>query len=569
MHLTPKLDIHIELLRASRAAVSNVPTGGGVRINKLTRTYYLQCLQNPLFRQTRPFSSNGGWTNDPHPGKSPTTELQPARSRKDKDNAESSPEAPFPLNLGPAAAFTAGSSVFGIAVSTLIGLGIVFFGGVAYASWYKKNVLDKIETAFSAGYEPALELANHSTPRDPDIPQGLDCDMEEPWIRHLPRREDQDRINRIVHGKEVGHYFLILGPKGTGKTTMFFDAMRAFFRLRLGKTLNYHYNEDSVTGLFQRSDPREGGPALDIERAMDQVEKVAAKHARRIGKPLVMIINNVHLFKNNDEGRNLILQLQQRAEAWAAVGILTLVFSSDDFWPFRVLRRNGTRMRVHSVDDLNFHESMHALEDMRMDSRRPHEDHETLETVVSTVGGRLSNLAKAAKRTDIVRYTKRLFHVEKAWLLSQIGLIGDLDGDVQGQQKWSLCSWLLLREFVKVRQEQEQEKEIQEATSAGEKNDIDLRELPLPKIPYHKCCQIMKRPDFLEELDRLNIIAIDINHDVRPDSMLLLNAAREVVEEEGFDKVLGDVADRLKEIGSLQRTRELSFKDVKDGNRYG
>ena len=55
------------------------------------------------------------------------------------------------------------------------------------------------------------------------------------------------------------------------------------FRLRLGKALNYEYNEDTQTGLFQRRDPREGevesirychtsieastgGPALDIER---------------------------------------------------------------------------------------------------------------------------------------------------------------------------------------------------------------------------------------------------------------------------------------------------------------
>lgn len=40
------------------------------------------------------------------------------------------------------------------------------------------------------------------------------------------------------------------------------------FRLRLGKALNYEYNEDTQTGLFQRRDPREGGPALDIERGM-------------------------------------------------------------------------------------------------------------------------------------------------------------------------------------------------------------------------------------------------------------------------------------------------------------
>jgi hypothetical protein len=30
------------------------------------------------------------------------------------------------------------------------------------------------------------------------------------------------------------------------------------FRLRLGKSLNYEYNEDTQTGVFQRRDPREG-----------------------------------------------------------------------------------------------------------------------------------------------------------------------------------------------------------------------------------------------------------------------------------------------------------------------
>lgn len=29
-------------------------------------------------------------------------------------------------------------------------------------------------------------------------------------------------------------------------------------RLRLGKALNFEYNEDTQTGLFQRRDPREG-----------------------------------------------------------------------------------------------------------------------------------------------------------------------------------------------------------------------------------------------------------------------------------------------------------------------
>lgn len=37
------------------------------------------------------------------------------------------------------------------------------------------------------------------------------------------------------------------------------------FRLRLGKALNFEFNEDTQTGLFQRRDPREGhNPASSI-----------------------------------------------------------------------------------------------------------------------------------------------------------------------------------------------------------------------------------------------------------------------------------------------------------------
>ena len=117
---------------------------------------------------------------------------------------------------------------------------------------------------------------------------------------------------------------------------MIFDAMRTIaadgvavcdahpdlevFRLRLGKALNFEYNEDSQTGVFQRRDPREGGPALDIERALNKLEKVALRLARRTGRPLVLIVSNIHLFKNDEDGRNMLLQLQQKAEAWAASG---------------------------------------------------------------------------------------------------------------------------------------------------------------------------------------------------------------------------------------------------------
>ena len=40
------------------------------------------------------------------------------------------------------------------------------------------------------------------------------------------------------------------------------------FRLRIGKALNFKFNEDSQTLLFKRKDPRDGGTVLDIERGL-------------------------------------------------------------------------------------------------------------------------------------------------------------------------------------------------------------------------------------------------------------------------------------------------------------
>ncbi|KAG2015592.1 hypothetical protein CC2G_008849 [Coprinopsis cinerea AmutBmut pab1-1] len=303
------------------------------------------------------------------------------------------------------------SPVLDAVLTTFIGLGAVFFGGIAYMRWYKANVLDKIEEAFKAGYDPALELAKAQPGRksksgdDDDDP----FDSDEPWTGDL-RRKEQDLIDMIVHGEEAGHYFMLLGPKGSGKGTMIFDSMAAnqadgvsfcdahpdleVFRLRLGKALNYEFNEDTQTGLFQRRDPREGGAPLDIERALNKLEKVALQAAKDRGKPWVLIINNIHYFQNDDEGRNFILQLQQKAEAWAASGILTLVFSSDEFWPFHVMRKSGSRMHVISVEDLKRSDAMQALARMRAKAGRPKESPETINETLDLVGGRLSYLSK-------------------------------------------------------------------------------------------------------------------------------------------------------------------------------
>ncbi|KAH9988026.1 hypothetical protein BJV77DRAFT_1061486 [Russula vinacea] len=426
---------------------------------------------------------------------------------------------------------------------------LAFVGGAVYYAWYKKNVLDKIELAFQGGYDPALELVVHAKNRNV-----TDSD-DEGHTKRL-RRKEQDTLDHIIHGEETGYYYMILGCKGTGKTTMILDAMQAnqaegvamcdahpdleVFRLRLGKALNYEYNEDSQTGLFSRRDPREGGPGLDVERVMNKLEKVALRSAKRTGKPLILVLNNVHLFNNDDSGREMLLQLQQRAESWAASGILTLVMSSDDLWPYTVLRKNASRMNVLTVYDLTSEEALGACRRIRHYTSLPIPLEENLTQAISILGGRLAYLNRVSRAFDIVEMARHMLAVEKGWLLGRIGLIQDCDDDVMDEQKWSSCTWLLLQ------------RHLEEMISGGKE---------------HKCRQIMTRADFLEELDRANIISIDINHDVRPDSMLILQAAREVVEEQGFDDLLDSVRARIDEIESLHRTRELTFKDVDSGDR--
>ncbi|KAJ7928435.1 hypothetical protein B0H13DRAFT_982567 [Mycena leptocephala] len=515
----------------------------------------------------------------------PTRPTHPGEAAAEERIDGSTAFAPSPFNV-PGSPIFGGNSLRDAALTTVVGLLMVFVGGVAYVKWYKWNVLRKIENAFSAGYDPALELATYQGKPGPPAEVNLDEDPidelegDGPW-QHL-RRKEQKCIDDIVHGREPGHYFVLLGPKGSGKGTMIFDAMTAceaegvamldahpdleVFRLKLGKAINYEYNEDSQTGLFQRRDPREGGPALDIERAMNKLEKVALKIARRRGKPLVLIFNNIHFFNNDDQGRGMLLQLQQRAEAWAASGIVTCVFMTDDFWPFSVMRKTASRMHVLSIYDLDYREAMHATMGMHMSMQKKTIPTSVLREAIGMVGGRLSYLNKVARAKDMVEMAKELLVVEMAWLRSQIGLIPDLDDDVMNQQKWSSCSWLLLQEFVRLRKEQERVRDAEIASGQRDKDDIDL---PLPTIPYWRCQQIMTRPDFLEDLDRANIIAIDVQHDVRPDSMLILHAARQVVEEDDFEANLDNVRSRIDEIEGLHRTAELTFKDLGAGDKLG
>ncbi|WWD17146.1 hypothetical protein CI109_101583 [Kwoniella shandongensis] len=469
------------------------------------------------------------------------------------------------------------SASFQAALTTVVGLGMVFAGGMAYLEWYKAHVLHRMGRAFEPGYDPALELST----------------LNGPNATHIKRRE-QPLIDRIVRGDERGGYYLIIGSKGTGKGTMIIDAMRKInadgvsfceahpdlevFRLRLGKALDFDFYEDWQGSLFSRADPRNGGPALDVERALNKLEKVALRYARKNGRPLVLAFNNIHLFPNTTEGHSVLHQLQQRAEAWAEGGILTMIFSTDDFWCLDMMKKNASRMRILSVYDLSASESIRALRHLRTQSLKIRggedevEGDNILRRVYELVGGRTSYLARAARADDMIEEAENMIQGEKQWLLSKIGLIPEHDDDVMsfrragGQAKaapplspFTHTATGIFPAPPEVTRSEEQDVEPEQSASPVDVTppaEPSIGDLRLPNVTYEEARKIMTRTDFLEPLDHYHL-----NHHVRIDSMLLLRAAQEVVAEEGFDDALDITRDRIDQIEGLHRQNELTIKE--------
>ena len=80
-----------------------------------------------------------------------------------------------------------------------------------------------------------------------------------------------------------------------------------------------------IGSLFSIRGPRDTTALLDIERALNKLEKVALRRRKSSnGKPLIVIVNSVHLVRNDDDGRDLLEALQQRAEQWAASNLVTM-----------------------------------------------------------------------------------------------------------------------------------------------------------------------------------------------------------------------------------------------------
>ncbi|TVY92511.1 hypothetical protein LAWI1_G007732 [Lachnellula willkommii] len=453
------------------------------------------------------------------------------------------------------------------AFASLVVVGTGFgLGGYLYHKSYKWLVLHKMEGAFEPG-DPVLELAAIGK----QIPNTIASQSEEPEA-HWILREEQAKIDGIVNGTDRGHYHLLIGEKGTGKSSMLLDAMKKvdgegismfeahadleIFRVRLGKALDFEFHEDYIGSYFSERGPRDSTALLDIERAFNKLEKVALKRRKTVGRPLVLIINAVHLLRDDEDGRDLLELLQQRAEQWAASNLVTVVFNSDDYWVYERLKVLATRMEVTSVTDLPKTQALSALSKYRAKYYKEVPTSEILAEVYSRVGGRLTYLNRVAKSKDMIKTCDEIIDVERRWFLNQCWILGmEMDDDVMDQQKYAAAAMVLALALVK------RESELASQPNADGSHNI-------PQIPLHIARQIMTRADFIRDYDHINLFTITSSAFVRADSVPMQRAFRSICTEEGFEAHLDATLQRISDIESLGRTRELVAKDLVLGGRY-
>ncbi|KIX06187.1 uncharacterized protein Z518_04161 [Rhinocladiella mackenziei CBS 650.93] len=508
-------------------------------------------ISAPL-RSTRYASSQIGRTST-IPGTEPDEDDPPKDPQSDKESTS---------RFGPTM-----FKVFETAATTFASIAVLGLAGYSYHLYYKSLVLRKIEKAFAPG-DPMLDLASPPGPHIPPVDQS--ADGTENWID----RPEQAKIDAIISGESKGRYYLLVGEKGTGKSSMILEAMRKtdgegvsmfeahadleIFRIRLGKALNYEFHEDYIGSLFSIRGPRDTTALLDIERAFNKLEKIALAHRnksrkRKTGRkgPLIVIINCAHLIRDDEDGNDLIELMQQRAEQWAAANLVTMIFNSDDYWVYERLKRYATRMEVIPILDLPKGRAIAALNRYRAkyfpEQKR---DPEILKQVYDLVGGRLNFLNRVAKSSDMLKMCHQINESEKTWFLNKCGILGeDMDDDVMDQQKYASAAMVLAKALV------DRDKEM-ESNYDDEKGHI------LPQIPLYIARQIMTRADFIQSYDHDNIFTIDSSAMVRADSVPMMNAFKEICAEEGFAEYLEATLDRISAIESVNRTKELTFKDL-------
>ncbi|KAH8661530.1 hypothetical protein BGZ60DRAFT_413379 [Tricladium varicosporioides] len=453
------------------------------------------------------------------------------------------------------------------ALASLLVLGTGFgLGGYLYHRFYKWLVLHKMEGAFEPG-DPVLELAAIGKQVPNTIASG-----GPPGDDHWILRDEQAKIDAIVNGTDRGHYHLLIGEKGTGKSSMLLDAMKKvdgegismfethadleIFRVRLGKALDFEFHEDYIGSYFSERGPRDSTALLDIERAFNKLEKVALKRRRRVGKPLVLIINAVHLLRDDEDGRDLLELLQQRAEQWAASNLVTVVFNSDDYWVYERLKVLATRMEVTAITDLPKGQALNALAKYRQKYFNETPTSEILAEVYNRVGGRLTFLNRVAKSVDMLETCDEIIDTERRWFLNQCWILGmEMDDDVMDQQKYASAAMVLALALVKAEREQQDH-----PAPDGSHN--------IPQIPLHTARYIMTRADFIKEYDHVNLFTITSKAFVRADSVPMQRAFKTICEEPGFEDHLEKTLQRIGDIESLGRTREIVAKDLVLGGKY-
>ncbi|KAF2850124.1 hypothetical protein T440DRAFT_451235 [Plenodomus tracheiphilus IPT5] len=465
--------------------------------------------------------------------------------------------------------------MFESAATTGASIFILACVGIGYTKYYKWNVIEKMENAFREG-DPVLELAatGKEIPREPtrlEVTKGVHDDDDKNYDRWIPR-DEQEKIDKIVWGETKGRYHLLLGEKGTGKTSMLIDAMDKIngegcsmmeahadlevFRIRLGRCLDFEFHEDNIGSLFSIRGPRDAGAILDIERAFNKLEKVALKRRASIGRPLILIINSAHLIRDDEDGRDLLELIQQRAEQWAASNLATIIINSDKYWVFERLKQYATRMEVHQIKDLTKDRAMQALRNYRMKYHGEVTKTSVLEEVYDKIGGRLTFLNRVAKSEDMLAKCDHICEMEKIWFLNNCAILGEeMDDDVMDQQKYASTAMVLANALYKRFQEMD-------VTYNDQVGHI------LPAFPLHRARFIMTRSDFIRKHHDLSIFSIDSHAMVRADSVPMQRAFNEICAEPGFEEFLEATLDRISAIESLGRTKELTFKDLWEGGKY-
>ena len=453
--------------------------------------------------------------------------------------------------------------MFESAATTLASIVVLGLAGYGYHKYYKYLVLSKMHKAFEPG-DPMLELAALGRPNSNTV---FD---EEKDKEHWIRKSEQSKIDNIVNGTSRGHYHLLIGEKGTGKSSMLLEAMQKvegegismfeahadleIFRIRLGKALDYEFHEDYIGSLFSIKGPREGNNALlDIERAFNKLEKIALKRRRTVGRPLILIVNSAHLLRDDADGQDLLELIQQRAESWAAANLVTVVLNSDDYWVYERLKQLATRMEILPVLDLAKAQAISALKQYRNRYYKEETSSAILEEVYDRIGGRLTFLNRVARSKDMLRTCEHICELEKTWFLNKCWILGEgMDDDVMDQQKYASAAMVLAKALV------DQEKESPPSYHPEEGH-------LLPQIPLHKAREIMTRADFIKSYDHVNIFTIDAYAMVRADSVPMQNAFRQICSQPGFEEHLQATLDRISAIESLGRTREVVAKDLLSG----